>query len=75
MAGNHGPDHLSVRPLSPEARLRGWRTWKCWVAVQPGRDYRSYSRRQGPATIAFNGELYWDLDCGVPERYVQNERE
>jgi hypothetical protein len=65
MAGNHRPDYLFVRPLFLRARFTGV-TWKCWVAmVDAFQDYSppcngTYARRQGPATIAFNGELYWD---------------
>jgi hypothetical protein len=58
MAGNPRPVYLSVRSLSP-SEVR-WKKWKCWVCYLD--DYAPYARRQGPATIAFNGELYWSLE-------------
>lgn len=75
MTDNRRPDCLSVRPLSSIAGPGswGWRTWKRWVVVD-GHGYRSYSRRQGPDTIAFDGELYWSgIYTGLA--HVQNERE
>jgi hypothetical protein len=69
MTDNRRPDYLFVRPLGPglSAQFRG-DTWKCWVSmVDAFQDYSppcngTYARRQGPATIAFNGELYWSQE-------------
>jgi hypothetical protein len=88
MAGNHKSPYLFVRPLPKDDKTLSrlhfsteWRSWKCWVATT-GVGYRAYSRRQGPATIAFNGELYWSREFRDGEGrqrpaggFVQNERE
>lgn len=73
MSEKHRPDYLFVRPRT-SARKRtlmgmAWGIpWKCWVAtVDAFQDYSppcngTYARRQGPATITFDGRRYWSQE-------------